>query len=71
MGALLPTEARTLFDTYVKLLGSEDLIASTVRRIHAGNWAPGALRDTIAEHARVFDRMEDDYLRARAPSACG
>nr|MBS0020142.1 phosphoenolpyruvate--protein phosphotransferase [Gammaproteobacteria bacterium] len=63
---LLPIEARALFDTYVMLLGSEDLIASTVRRIHDGNWAPGALRDAIAEHARVFDRMEDDYLRARA-----
>ncbi|MGF1614379.1 MAG: phosphoenolpyruvate--protein phosphotransferase [Gammaproteobacteria bacterium] len=63
---LLPAEARALFDTYVMLLASEDLIASTVRRIHAGNWAPGALRDAIAEHARVFDRMEDDYLRARA-----
>jgi phosphotransferase system enzyme I (PtsP) len=66
MAALLPTEARALFDTYVMLLGSENLIASTVRRIQAGNWAPGALRDTIAEHARVFDRMEDGYLRARA-----
>ena len=63
---ILPKEARMLFDTYVMLLGSEDLISSTVRRIHAGNWAPGALRDTIAQHARVFDQMEDPYLRARA-----
>jgi phosphotransferase system enzyme I (PtsP) len=66
MAAVLPPEARMLFDTYVMLLGSEDLISGTVRRIHAGNWAPGALRDTIAQHARVFDQMEDPYLRTRA-----
>ncbi len=66
MAGILPTEARMLFDTYVMLLGSEDLISSTVRHIRAGNWAPGALRDTIAQYARVFDQMEDPYLRARA-----
>ncbi len=66
MATILPAEARMLFDTYVMLLGSEDLISSTVRRIHAGNWAPGALRETIFQYAQVFDQMEDPYLRARA-----
>jgi phosphotransferase system enzyme I (PtsP) len=42
------------------------LVADTVERIRAGNWAAGSLRDTIADHARVFEQMEDPYLQARA-----
>lgn len=66
LAADLLSEARALFDVYVMLLGSDSLIADTLQRIRAGNWAPGAWRDTIAQHAQVFDRMEDPYLRARA-----
>jgi phosphotransferase system enzyme I (PtsP) len=62
---VLPNEVRELFDVYIMLLGSDSLVADTLERIRAGNWAPGAWRDTVAEHARVFDRMEDPYLRAR------
>ena len=64
--AQLPVEERALFDAFVMLAGSDSLISGTVQRIEAGNWAPGALRDTIAQHAEVFDQMEDPYLRARA-----
>jgi phosphotransferase system enzyme I (PtsP) len=66
LAADLPGEARALFEVYIMLLGSDSLMADTLQRIRAGNWAPGAWRDTIAERARVFDRMEDPYLRARA-----
>jgi phosphotransferase system enzyme I (PtsP) len=48
------------------MLESDTLIEGTVERIRQGNWAPGALRETIEEHARVFDAMEDTYLRERA-----
>lgn len=64
--AELPAEERALFDAYVMLAGSDSLISGTVQRIEGGNWAPGALRDTIAEHAAIFEQMEDPYLRARA-----
>jgi len=64
--AVLPVEEQSLFDVYVMLAGSDSLIAGTIQRIHAGNWAAGALRDTIAEHAAVFEQMEDPYLRTRA-----
>jgi len=66
MATRLPTEARAIFDVYALMLGSDSLVEDTVARIRAGNWAPGALRDTIAEHAGAFDRMEDLYLRGRA-----
>jgi phosphotransferase system, enzyme I, PtsP len=33
------------------MLESDTLIDGTLSRIRAGNWAPGALRETIAEHA--------------------
>lgn len=66
MGALLPAADHALFDAFVLMLGSDTLVDNTVQRIRAGNWAPGALRETINEHARVFDDMEDAYLRERA-----
>jgi phosphotransferase system, enzyme I, PtsP len=61
----IPSEVRELFDVYAMLLGSDELVRDTIERIRAGSWAPGAWRETIAEHARVFDRMADPYLRAR------
>jgi phosphotransferase system enzyme I (PtsP) len=65
VAGILSSEVRGLFDVYSTLLGSDDLVESTVERIRSGNWAPGAWRDTIAEHARVLDQLDDPYLRAR------
>ncbi|MFC1378137.1 MAG: phosphoenolpyruvate--protein phosphotransferase [gamma proteobacterium symbiont of Clathrolucina costata] len=62
----LPAEDRALFEAWLMMLGSDSLIGNTVKRIHEGNWASGALRETIEEHAKVFDAMEDVYLRERA-----
>lgn len=64
--AALPAEEQVLFDAYVMLASSDSLLSGTMRRIQVGNWAAGALRDTIAEHAAVFEQMEDSYLRSRA-----
>ena len=66
MGGLLPAEDQVLFDAYTLMLGSDSLVGATVRRIEAGNWAPGALRATIMEYSHGFDAMEDHYLRERA-----
>ena len=66
MSGTLPAEDLALFDALLLMLGSDSLVAKTVERIREGNWAPGALRDTIAEHVRVFETMEDAYLRERA-----
>ena len=62
----LPAEDRALFDAWRLMLQSSAIVEQTVRRIHDGNWVQGALRDTIHEHAQVFDGMEDPYLRERA-----
>ena len=61
----LSAEDMALFDAWRLMLESDTLIDGTLTRIRAGNWAPGALRATIAEHSRVFDDMEDAYLRER------
>lgn len=66
MGESIADEDRALFHAYSLMLDSPGLERQTVERIRAGNWAPGALRDTIREHTRVFDAMEDPYLRERA-----
>jgi phosphotransferase system enzyme I (PtsP) len=66
MGHVLPPSEQALFDAYVMMLRSDSLIDGTIQRIRGGAWAPAALRETIAEHARVFEAMEDPYLRQRA-----
>lgn len=66
MADTLPPEELVLFDAFALMLGSDDLVEGVVQRIRAGNWAPGALRETIAEHVRMFEEMEDPYLRERA-----
>jgi len=55
-----------LFDAYLLMLESDSFTGGTVERIEAGSWAPAALRETVREHARVFDDMDDPYLRERA-----
>ena len=66
MSAYLPGEVLSLFDAYIALLESDKLNAGTVARIRKGQWARGALRDTILEIARIFEQIDDPYLAARA-----
>ncbi len=63
---VLPEEDRALFDVYLLMLNSQAISGITRDRIREGNWAAGALRQTIQEHEKVFHEMEDSYLRERA-----
>jgi phosphotransferase system, enzyme I, PtsP len=67
----LSDEARAIFDVYIQILGQDDLVEGVVAGIRGGKWAPAALRDTIAEHAKVFEQAEDPYLQARAEDIRG
>ncbi|MES9967674.1 MAG: phosphoenolpyruvate--protein phosphotransferase, partial [Sedimenticola sp.] len=62
----LPAEDRALFDALLLMLGGDTLVTETIERIRRGEWAPSALHHTIEDHARVFDEMDDVYLRERA-----
>ncbi|MEN8213693.1 MAG: phosphoenolpyruvate--protein phosphotransferase [Pseudomonadota bacterium] len=63
----LPEEDRALFDAWLMILSEDALTGRAMQLIaEAGMWAPAALRITVEEHARVFDAMEDIYLRERA-----
>lgn len=66
IGEVLPAEDVALFDAYLHMLRGESLVGKTLGRIHAGNWAMGALRETIVEHTRAFEAMGDAYLSERA-----
>ena len=66
VGDDLRDEDRALFDAWRLMLKSESLVDDAMLRIRDGNWAQGALRATVASHARVFDEMHDPYLRERA-----
>jgi phosphotransferase system enzyme I (PtsP) len=61
----MPAAHRALFDAYALLLQSPELVSGAVQRIHAGNWAPGALRETVEVFAQRFEAMADPYLRER------
>ncbi|MCP5415736.1 MAG: phosphoenolpyruvate--protein phosphotransferase [Chromatiaceae bacterium] len=63
---VLPAEEKALFDALLLMLGSDNLVTQTIERIRQGEWVQSALHHTIEEHARVFDQMEDVYLRERA-----
>ncbi|MCP8687472.1 phosphoenolpyruvate--protein phosphotransferase [Marinobacterium sedimentorum] len=62
----LSAEDRALFRAYALIARSQELFDATVNRIRHGNWAPGALRESILEHVRLFEAMDDPYLRERA-----
>lgn len=66
MEGLISAEELALFDVFSLMLQSETLIKTIINRIKAGQWAQGALRQTIIEHVKQFDAMQDDYLRERA-----
>jgi len=63
---VLASEDRALFDVYLLMLNSQGMSGITRDRIREGNWAAGALRETIQEHEKIFSEMEDSYLRERA-----
>ncbi|RMD80391.1 MAG: phosphoenolpyruvate-protein phosphotransferase PtsP, partial [Gammaproteobacteria bacterium] len=66
IGRELSAEEQALFEAYVLMLRGEALVGRVEQRIREGQWASGALRDTVAEQARVFADMDDPYLRERA-----
>lgn len=67
----LPKEELALFDVYQRILDSADLGKEVEQYIRAGNWAPGALRETIAVHTRRLETLESEYMRERADDIKG
>lgn len=66
LAEILPSEDKALFDAYLLMLESESLGGETIANIRQGNWAAGALRQTIMSHVKVFKEMDDPYLSERA-----
>lgn len=68
----LADDDRLVFDAYVGMLETGSLIDDTIDRIKHGNkWAGAAFRDTILEHVRAFEDMDDPYLRERSSDVKG
>jgi phosphotransferase system enzyme I (PtsP) len=65
LAPLVSAAERALFDVYAMLLDSDTLVDDMIAHIRAGSWAPTAVRDTIAEHTRLFDAVDDPYIAAR------
>lgn len=62
----LPSEERSLFDVYQRMLDAADLGAEIVDLIREGHWAQGALRRVIQKHVEHLENLENEYLRERA-----
>ncbi len=62
----LPGEVLALFDVTVLMLDSDKLNSGTIARIRAGQWARGALSDTVLELVQIFQRIDDPYIAAKA-----
>ncbi len=62
----LPAADRALFDAYALMLNSPEIVDTTVQHIRQGDWAPGALRQTVELYCRRFEEMDDPYLRERS-----
>lgn len=66
MAGVISKQELALFDVFGLMLKSDILIDAVIGRIKGGQWAQGALRETIADHVKQFNAMEDTYLRERA-----
>lgn len=62
----ISAEDSYLFDAYAMMLSSASLVDAVVAKIQDGLWAPAALRVVVEEHTRVFEEMDDPYMRERA-----
>jgi phosphotransferase system enzyme I (PtsP) len=62
----LPTDFLSVFEVHISILEADRLKAKTIDRIRSGQWAKGALTDTILELESFFEQIEDPYLSARA-----
>ena len=62
----LSREELALFDAYLHMLDDDALTGDVRARIRRGEWAQGALKQVIREHTRLFEQMEDSYLKERA-----
>lgn len=66
LAGAIPAEEQLLFDAYQRILDGGSVVGETINLIRQGNWAPGALRETINKYIQVFTEMEDPYLSERA-----
>ncbi len=66
MKGLISEQERSLFEAYQQILGSAGIEKEVEEQIHAGFWAPYALKTVIQSHLKAFRSMEDPYLRERA-----
>jgi len=62
----LGVEERGLFDVYLNILNDNALGGEVMVKIRRGQWVQGALREVIGAHVKVFEMMDDAYLRERA-----
>lgn len=66
LAGAIPAEEQLLFDAYQRILDGSRVVGETIDLIRQGNWAQGALRETISKYIQVFTEMEDPYLSERA-----
>jgi len=61
-----PEEIDLLFGAYINILDGQEFTGRIIKKIQAGNWCPGAIKETVNELVKFFQDLEDPYFRARA-----
>ncbi|MBK8970085.1 MAG: phosphoenolpyruvate--protein phosphotransferase [Hahellaceae bacterium] len=66
MQSSLPKDVQALFGVYRMIMEDKELAREIENHIQGGWNAETALRKTMESHARIFESMDDAYLRAKA-----
>lgn len=66
LDTVVSDDALAMFDMYAQMLADDQLAEAAQQRIRMGASAFAAVRASTDERARMFESIDDDYLRARA-----
>jgi phosphoenolpyruvate-protein phosphotransferase len=66
MQSSVPKDVQALFGVYRLIMDDRELASEIEGHIQLGWNAATALRKTMESHARIFENMDDAYLRAKA-----
>lgn len=66
MATVLKPEELVLFNVYLQILDHSSFARDVIEYIKKGNWAQGALKQTVKQYIAKFEAMDDEYLKERA-----
>ena len=66
LGSAAPKDVQALFKVYKMILSDQAWVNEVASHIRQGYSASAAVKRTVDAHARIFEQMDDPYLRAKS-----